>query len=321
MKPFIQTTLLSVLAFICFMGSSFAQTISDSVINKTDSSQNETLVLITDSALDQTIPPRRSHFEAGMSFQSNDVYLGRKDSTVLPYYIPEFTYYHKSGLYVSASLYYLKNATASRIDLVTLEAGYKFNSGKYDGQFTASKYFYNSQSTSVTSEISASLAYQNSFDLGFIKPTFEGTLNVGSKLDFAALFGIEHTFYFFEDKLDITPTFATNASTQNYYSDYYKKRRYTIKSKKQQAQTGIESISGTVINASTFKILDFEPSLPINYRIGKCTINFTPTYSIPVHPATIAIQTVKQNGTVIDRNRIETIENTFYWTLGATFLF
>jgi hypothetical protein len=114
---------------------------------------------------------------------------------------------------------------------------------------------------------------------------------------------------------------VTNASTQNYYNDYYKFRRYTIKSKKQQGQTGIASISGTVIGSSTFKILDFEESLPINYQIGKCTVSFIPTYSIPVHPAMVAIQTTKQNGLVTNRTKIENIENSFYWTLGFNFLF
>ncbi len=47
---------------------------------------------------------RESHFEAGISYQSNDVYLGRKDSTVLPYIIPAFSYYHLSGLYATVSL-------------------------------------------------------------------------------------------------------------------------------------------------------------------------------------------------------------------------
>jgi hypothetical protein len=222
---------------------------------------------------------------------------------------------------MTESLSYLKNSSDSRIDLVTLEAGYKFSSGNYDGQFTASKYFYNSQSRSVTSELTAGLDYQNSIDLGIIKPVTEITLNFGSKMDFAVLLGAEHSFYFFDDKLDITPSFVTNASTQNYYSDYYKKRRYAIKSKKQLPQAGIANISGTVIGASIFKILDYEQSVPINYRIGKCTINITPTYSIPVHPATIAIQTSKQNGAVTDRTKTENIENTLYWTVGLSFLF
>ena len=329
MKTLLQTTLFSVLSITCLIVSSSAQSVPDSitqsgtetVIFKTDSIPNENLVPVSDSALEEILITKRSHFEAGISYQSNDVYLGRKDSTVLPYFIPEFTYYHKSGLYVTASLNYLKNSTFSRIDLITLEGGYKFSIGDYDGLFAVSKYFYSNQSTSVTSELKASLDYQNSFDMGFIKPLMEVTLNIGSKLDVAAQLGLEHSFYLLDSKLDITPTFMVNASTQNYYNDYYKKRRYTIKSKTQPPQTGIASITGTVIDASTFKILDFEPSLPINYRIGKCTINFTPTYAIPVHPTTIAVQSVRQNGTVINRTRTENIENSFYWTVGVSFLF
>ncbi len=297
------------ISVVCLCETLHAQMIKDTVMEPRDS-----LTVLNKS-------PKTSHLEAAMSYQNNDVYLGRSDSSVLPYYSPAVSYYHKSGLYTSASLSYLKNATDSRVDLVTLEAGYMFNAGKYDGQFSISKFFYNSQSTSVTSEIKASAAYQNSFDLGFIKMTFTGTLNVGSKLDFAGLFGLEHDFSLLDDKLEFTPTFAATASTQNYYSDYYRKRRYSIKRKGQKAQTGIASITGTVLNASTFKLLDFEPTLPVNYTIGKCTINFTPTYAIPVNPATIAVHTVRENGVVLDKIRQEKIENIFFWTLGISFLF
>jgi hypothetical protein len=321
MKKILRLTVPLIITIIGITGFVQAQSIPDSVIIKTDSPKADSLILVADSSMSQMRLPVKSHFEAGMSFQSNDVYLGRKDSIVLPYYIPEFSYYHKSGLYATASLNYLKNSTASRIDLVTLEGGYIFSTGNYDGQFTASKYFYNSQSTSVTSEITAGADYQNSYDFGFVKPTFTVTLNIGTKLDFAGLFGIEHSFYLFDDKLDFTPTFAFSGSTQNYYSDYYKKRVYSVKKKGQTTQTGIASITGTVLNASTFKILDYEPTIPINYKIGKAVINFTPTYSIPVHPATIAVQSVRDDGTIINRTRLEKIDNTFYWTLGISFLF
>ena len=278
-------------------------------------------ILLNDTISDDQPLLKKSHFETSLSYQSNDVYLGRKDSSVLPYFIPEFSYYHKSGIFISASLYYLKNQTTSRIDLVTIDAGYHFNTGHYDGQFTASKYFYNSQSTSVTSEISASAEYQNIYDLGFIKTTFTGTLNIGNKLDFAGELGLEHRFSLIKDKLDITPRFAVAASTQNYYSDYYKTRRYTIKRKGAAGQSAMENISGTVVNASSFKILDYEPTIPIEYTMGKCTISFIPTYSIPVNPALVDIQTTKANGAVVSRSRAEQIENTFYWTLGISFLF
>lgn len=304
---------------IVFSLSANAQTGSDSLVQSPDSLIKDSLVIVTDSLLPEK--PKTSHLELGMSYQSNDVYLGRKDSTVLPYFIPELTYFHKSGLYATASLNYLKNATTSRVDLVTLEGGYIFTAGDYDGQVSFSKYFYNSQSTSVTSEISSSIAYQSGWDLGFIKPTFTATVNFGNKADFAGLLGLEHTFYLFSDNLDLTPTFAMAGSTQNYYSDYYKKRRYTIKRGEKTGQTATANISGTVLNASQFKILDYEPTLPINYRIGKCVINFTPTYSIPVNPATIDIQTTKANGAVTNTTRLEKISNTFYWTLGCSFLF
>src|SRR5579863_10583979 len=63
-------------------------------------------VLLNDTIKDDRRLLKKSHFETSFNYQSNDVYLGRKDSSVLPYFIPEFSYYHKSGIFVSASLYY-----------------------------------------------------------------------------------------------------------------------------------------------------------------------------------------------------------------------
>ncbi len=317
MKTFTRPAFYSLLVLIFLMGTAHAQSAADSVAIKPVSQVKDTLILVRDSSLNKKDPPKKSHLEAGMDYQNNDVYLGRKDSTVLPYFIPSVGYYHKSGLYATASLNYLKNATESRIDLVTLEAGYLFSAGNYDGQFSTSKYFYSSQSTSVTSELTGSFAYENSYDLGFIKPTLTGTLNIGSKTDFTAYFGLEHEFTLPGDQLDFTPAIAANASTQNYYNDYYKKRRYIIR-KGQKLQSGVARITGTVLEASAFKLLDYELSLSVNYRIGKCTIHFTPTYSIPVNPAKVAIQAVMNNGTVINKTRTEKIENTFYWTAGVS---
>jgi hypothetical protein len=263
---------------------------------------------------------KRSHLEIGMNYQSNDVYLGRKDSARLPYFIPSISYYHKSGLFVSASLDYLKTAQISRIDLFTLDAGYMFTAHKYDGALTVSKYFYNSQSTNITSDIRAAIAYQNSYDFGFIKPGFTATLNIGSKVDFEGLFELSHTFLLFNDDLDITPTFAAGASTLNFY-DYYRRRKYTIQKKNKPKQTGIANVTGSVIHASTFQLMDYEPTMPIEYSIGKLTLSLTPTWSIPVNPATIDVHTVRDNGTTLNRTTTEKIGNTFYFTAGASIMF
>ena len=322
MRTLTRILLFSALVYCGLPTGANAQTLSDTTKTGIPLPADTVLIIVKDSSstAESTGLLHKSHFEAGMSYQSNDVYLGRKDSTVLPYYIPTFSYFHKSGLYATVSLNYLKNSTESRIDLVTLEGGYMFTTGKYEGQFTASKYFYSAQSTNVASEISASLAYENSFDFGFIRPSFTGTVNIGSRLDFEGLFGVEHTFYFLSDKGDITPTFAFAGSTQNYYDAYYQNRKFNIK-KLQKQQPNISKITGSVLDASAFKILDYEPTIPVNYRVGKCIFNFTPTYAIPVHPAEVSIQTTMTNGTVLNRTRIEKIENTFYWTLGFTYQF
>lgn len=278
-----------------------------------------------DSSADSLLPSRhsrkkRSHLETALSYQSDNVYLGRKDSTRFPYYIPAISYYHKSGVYVAASFNYLKTSTLSRLDLFTVDAGYMFMAHKYDGVFTVSKYFYNSQSTSITSAIKSSFAYQSGYNFGTVKPGFTATLNIGDKADFEARFDLSHAFSIADDKFDLTPTVAAAGSTLNYY-DYYRRRKYSIKKKKQPVQTGIANINGSVLDASTFKILDYELTMPIEYNIGKCTVNFTPTYSIPVNPATIDIHTVRDNGTVLDRTKTETIGNSFYFTVGVSFLF
>jgi hypothetical protein len=275
---------------------------------------------VPDSVPVKRHPVKRSHLEAGLSYQSDDVYLGRKDSARLPYYIPAISYYHKSGLYAGASLDYLKTSTVNRVDLFTLEAGYMFTAKKYDGVFTVSKYFYNSQSTSITSDIKSSIAYQNGYDLGPIKPGFTFTLNIGDKVDYEGRLEISHTFSLNEGQFDFTPTISAAGSTLNYY-DYYRKRRYSIKKKKKVEQTGIATVTGSVVHASTFKLLDYEPTMPIEYSLGKFTLNFTPAYSIPVNPAIISIHTARDNGTTIDKTNTEKIGNTFYFTLGASFLF
>lgn len=263
---------------------------------------------------------KHSFLDAGLTFQSNDVYLGRKPANTLPYYIPSLSFYHKSGFYISTTLDYVKNSTISRIDLFAVDAGYLFTAHKYDGMVTVSKYFYNSQSTNLTSTIQSSVAWQNSYDLGFVKPSLTVTLNLGGKLDEEARFELGHTFSFFHDNLDLTPTLAAAGSTLNYY-DYYQQRIYKIKKKQKVVRTGTADVTTSVVHASTFRIMDYEPAMPIEYTLGKCTISFTPTYTIPVNAATIAAHSVRDNGTVIDNTTTEKIGNSFFFTLGVDFLF
>ena len=213
---------------------------------------------------------------------------------------------------------YLKNSEESRIDVITVEAGYIFNSGKYDGQLSLSKFIYNAQSTNISSDIQTTLSFQNGFDAGFIKPTLDINLNIGTKIDFLGSFGLQHSFSGVHNRLEFTPILIVNGGTQNFYDSYYKNKRFS-NNKGQNSHTGGTFISGSVSNAGSFKILDYEASVPFSYAINKLVINFTPTYAIPINPASIDIQTKQSNGTSGSKFIVENNSNSFYWTIGLTY--
>lgn len=290
----------------------FGQT-GDSARNKRESG----LQVHNDSVAVEPGKKNKSRFEAGISYQSNDVYLGRRDSSVLSYFTPVLSYYDKSGLYFSASAGYLSDAQSSRVDVVTLEGGYIFTSGNYDGQLNISKLFYNSQSTSVTSEIKASAGYQNGYDFGAVKANLNLGFDFGMKTDYSASFGLDHGFSFLHDKLEFTPSVYMNAGTQNFYDNYYKNKRYSNKKNGRGTGNVVSGVTGSVVNPSNFKILDYELSIPLSYTINKLVINFTPTYAIPVNPSLINIQSTGGSNKIIT----EHLTNTFYMTTGIIFRF
>jgi len=264
---------------------------------------------------------KKSYFQASLTYENDNVYLGRKDSTAIPYLTPALGYYHKSGLYLQVSLGYLNEGSSSRIDEFSIEGGYVISKGNYDGQFNATKYYYSSLSTNINSEISGSLAFDNGYDLGLVRPSLNGTLNFGKKTDYILGFGIDHSFQAIDEKLEIDPKIAVNGGTQNFYNDYYKNRRYTVKRKGQKPIVGVAKVSGEVLNPDVFKILDYEGSVSLNYVVGKFTFNLTPTYAVPVNPSTIAITETLQSGIVLNKTHSEKLSNTLYWTVGGQFNF
>lgn len=261
----------------------------------------------------------KSYFSLGLSWLSNSVYNGRKDSLATPYLTPTLGYYDKSGFFVTGSLSYLMRSGSNRIDLFALDAGYDFSIKKFDGEIGVSKSFYNDSSTNVSSQISASVYASGGFDLGFIKPSFDATVDFGSATDYMLGLGLEHTFYAANDNLEITPSFRANGSTQNYYGSYYNKRKVGGKRK-----TGgiVFDVSAVVENASQFKMLDYELSLPLHYRLQKFGFSVTPVYAIPVNPAVVTITRVQEGtGTTKTRTSTESLGSSFFCTVGITWQF
>ncbi len=261
--------------------------------------------------------PDKSYFETGLSYLSNNVYLGRHDSLKIPYLIPSFDYYNKSGWYAGASLSYLASAGNSRVDLATVEAGYAFTKNKFSGILSVEKDFYNSQSKNVRAETKGSVNGTLSYDFGFIKPVVQGGIAFNNTDDYYATFGLEHSFFFLDDNFEINPSFLINASTQNYYSSYYVKRKFKTKKKNQP----ITSTKAYLPNASDFKIMDYEFSSPVDYSLGKFIFDITPTLSLPVNPNVIVVTVTQPSNSSITREKTESLSNIFYWSAGITYTF
>jgi len=264
-----------------------------------------------------TDTPKKSYFQAGISYLSDNVYLGRKDSVMIPYVTPTFGYYHKSGVYINGSFSYLLLSGQNRVDAFVLEAGYDFNIGDFEGSINGVKNFYNTQSTNVKSEISSSAGVSMGYDFGFIRPSAAVTLSFGTATDYALALGLEHTFSAAADKLEITPSFLLNAGTQNYYGSYYNKRRYG----KRKTKNGVPltyDISADLSEVSKFKTMDYEFNVPIDYTIKKFTFNFTPSFAIPVNPNTVTLLIKPSVGQPVSKTFTESLSHVFYFSLGIT---
>ena len=261
----------------------------------------------------------KSYFEADLSYLSNNVYLGRHDSLRVPYFTPTFGYYNKSGFYTSASLSYLNSADISRIDLFSIIAGYMFKVDKLSFDFYGEKDFYNSQSQNVKSETKGGLNGILAYNFGFIKPVLQGGILFNTKSDYYAALGLEHSFDFMDDNFEITPSFLVNASTQNYYSSYYSKRKFKPKRKNQAG--GIITTKAVLLDASAFKVMDFEFSLPLDYSAGKFLFDITPSLAVPENPNTVLTTVTLPSGIEITRTKTEKLSSLFFWSAGITYSF
>jgi hypothetical protein len=300
---------------------------ADSIANKNknflkDSSllKKDTLKKATTAAADST-PPARSHFQLNVVYESNDVYLGRTDSTVLPLVTPQISYIFKNGFEIDFNVGINVAAPSPTINSYSFDVSYSFNPGNYSGSatLTASNYSPNSGSPNAASQ--GSLAYNNSYDFGFIEPSLNLTWTFAKTPDYQLTFALQHEFDFLNNgNLSLTPTATMNASTQNIYNSYYQNKRFSIPRHGKPPLPANVTLSGEVLNSGEFQIMDYEYSAPVNFTAGKWSFDFTPTYAVPVNPADIKL-TAKVNNQSSSKTYKETLPNTFYFQVGVTYAF
>jgi hypothetical protein len=260
-------------------------------------------------------------WRVGLSYLSDNVYQGRKDSVALPYVTASFGYYHKSGLFLVSSASFVTGYSENHIDLVSLEGGYNYSSDKVNFEISASKDFYSPQSFNVKSEIEGRLDAYFSYDLGFIEPNIQAGMNYAAQSDYGVGLGLEHSFSFLEDRLEASPTFLANLSTENFNASYYSKRRYSADRRSKNKGNSTSDITAVLSNASKFQLMDYEFSLPSSYTVNNLTLNFTPTYALPVNPSDVSISQKQSNGNTTKQTTPEVLHNVFYWSLGLMYKF
>ncbi len=269
-------------------------------------------------AQDEKKPEKeKSHGEASLGFENNSVYYGRKDSLTTPYLTPVLGYHDQSGFYIEGSISYLLRSGDSRVDLTSIGAGYDFSVGNFNGGIAAEKYFYNGNSTNVRAEVKGDLSVTLGYDFGFIETSLQPGINFANKSDYWLGWGVDHHFSLADDKLDIGPSFLLNGSTRNFYNSYFGKRKYKHKNAGGPGPT----ISASVQDASQFKVMDYEWSLPVSYTVKNLTFAFTTSYAIPVNPAVVTVVVIPIAGPATTRTFTEKTDNTFYFSLEVTIKF
>jgi hypothetical protein len=252
---------------------------------------------------------KSSYLKLSVDYLSNALYYGRKDTFALPYITPSLLYRDKSGVYVEGSLSYLDKAGEGQVNAGALSLGYEFDSRnkKFSGDVYASKYFTSSTSTAVNSTVKAAVGAIGSYDLDVIQLSGGADVFFSNKPDIVLTMEASHEFLFGKSyNWSVAPTARVNAGTENFYEDYFTKRRYTVRRRRRIINTQ----PSVIVAKNNFSVLDYEISMPLSYDTKKWGFSITPSYAIPVNPVKYSFN----NGATY---RTEQLSNTFYIEVGA----
>ena len=242
------------------------------VITKKDSTNNST--------------NGKSSFKIGISYANNNVYLGRSDTVKTTIFSPNAKYTFANGIFISGNLSIIPNE-AKKLNGGEFSAGYDHDfTDNLSAGLSYSKLFYNVNSTQVGAGISDVFDGNINYDFGdVLTATFNGDYNInrkGTGNDVLLNFGLNHDFaskgvFGSNDMIIVSPTVSVNAGTQNFYNNFFVRRRLK-NAQLLAAQTKL--LTQYQAQLSQFNLLDYEFSAPIEYRNNSFIFTLIPTYSI-----------------------------------------
>ena len=276
---------------------------------------------------EDSVKVKKSGLTIGLKYLSNNVYLGRIDSANIMYLVPSIGYTHKSGLHITASLSYQLDAGINKIDAIALEGGYDYKIGeKFSGGLSVEKYFFDMNSISLNSVNDFGVGSSFAYDFDIVSLDASAGLAFNEKTDVITEVGLSKSFEI--EKFAIEPVIKLFAGTQNFYNSYLKAGKSHLTGNKGKgkglvamgksgmtttALAATSTATYTVIEASAFKILDYEFSVPISYTYHNFKFDIVPTFAVPVNAAILLSST----GTL----EKEAISNKFILQVGMVYTF
>jgi len=249
-------------------------------------SQSKSAADVPVQSPDTTTTTKKAYLRIGIDYTSNNVFMGRTDTVKTPVISPAIKYSFKSGVFISAGLDILPKQKKSKLDGGNLELGYDFDiTDNLSGGVSYTKLFYATNSTQVSSSVSSTLNGNFDYNIADIVTallSFDYNVNKAGINDDAVLnLGLSHDFIaegVFGDKdiVLISPSVVTNMGTQNFYDGYLVKKKFK-NAKLNAAETKL--FASYAADLSQFKTLDYEFSLPIEYKNGPFIFHITPSYA------------------------------------------
>ncbi|CAM3655316.1 hypothetical protein FLGE108171_08605 [Flavobacterium gelidilacus] len=275
------------------------------------------IYLFAQDSTNTQINKLKSYILTDVSFQNDAVFMGRNDSITAPYLVPSIGYYDASGFFADASLSYLTKSNENRVDLFLFTAGYRFESKKFSGYVSGTKYFFNDISYNIQSEIVADVSAIISYDLNIIKTSLTAStyFNKNSNPDFFVGAHLVKEIHTRDESFEIIPTLSLYAGSQYFYEEYYK---YNKTGNNQIAGNGsgqnqqVEFVVIDINEVNKFNLLSIELSMPINYYYKSFIISITPQLAFPQSNATFTTE---------DAVFKENLKDVFYWSAGISYWF
>ena len=266
--------------------------------------------------IQQPVQPDFSYLMADVTYLSDAVFMGRKDSVPTPYVMPSLGYFHKSGLFANASFSYLISSEDTRVDLALINAGFAFDQNRLSGTISGTAYFFNVDSYNVRSETAGNIAGQISYDWGLLESSLRvmSYFNREGESDFFTGITLGKTWIDAAKTWMVRPSVSAYAGTQYFYEAYYNTSRFGNRPGSGHGNNtpGITTEMVYIKEVSSFKLMNLEFTVPVYFFKGHLIGSFIPSLSLPQSPATI---------TGLETNYIESLNPVFYLGVGIGYWF